>query len=207
MMQRDYSVERMADRQEIQDVMHYWCRAVDRLDFDAIRDVFHPDAVDRHGPYNGDVDGLIAWIRERHAKIPFSMHQVSNMFIEFAARDVAVVETYVRTIQRYPADGKASLSQLSGGAAGSAGQGADLWTCSRYVDRFERRDGAWRIAQRNLIQDWKQVVDVPTDAPVLNANWLTGRRDATDPLYEIRAQAGLPARDLEGRDTDPQSIR
>jgi hypothetical protein len=79
-----------------------------------------PDTLDRHGTYNGDADGVIARTREWHAKVPFSMHQVDNMLIEFAGRDVAVVETYGRTIQRYPADGKASLSQLSGGAAGSA---------------------------------------------------------------------------------------
>jgi len=190
-VENTYSPEKIADRMQIQDVMYRWCRAVDRLDYDGIRAVFHPDAVDRHGPFNGDVDGLVAWIRERHAKIPFSMHQISNILIEFARDDVALVETYVRTVQRYPADAKANLAQLSGGAAGSDGRAADLFTCSRYVDKFERRNGEWRIAQRNLIQDWKQIVDVPDDAPAPKEGWLAGRRDVSDPLYALRAELGL----------------
>ncbi|MES2186617.1 MAG: nuclear transport factor 2 family protein [Pseudomonadota bacterium] len=186
-----YTPERMADRMAIQDTMYRWCRAVDRLDFDEIRAVFHPDGIDRHGPFNGTVDQLIEWIRNRHKTIPFSMHAISNMLIEFASPDVALVETYIRTVQRYPADAKASLAQLSGGADGSPGLGADLFTCSRYVDKFERRDGEWRIAVRTLVQDWKQIVDVPLNAPVPQEGWLVGRRDRQDPLYTERAKLGL----------------
>ena len=121
-----YSVERIADRMAIQDVMYKWCRAIDRLDFDGIRAVFHADAIDSHGAYVGGVEGLIEWIRERHKPIPFSSHQISNMLIEFATPDLALVETYVRTLQRYPAEAKASLAQLSGGQAGKPGVGMDL---------------------------------------------------------------------------------
>jgi len=190
-VENSYSLQRMADRMQIQDVMYRWCRAVDRLDFDGIRLVFHPDGIDRHGPFNGNVDGLIDWIRNRHAKIPFSMHQISNILIEFASQDIAIVETYVRTVQRYPADAKANLAQLSGGAAGSDGRGADLFTCSRYIDKFERRNGEWKIAERNLVQDWKQIVDIPDNAPVPQDGWLTGARDGSDPLFRLRAEAGL----------------
>ncbi|GAA4332997.1 nuclear transport factor 2 family protein [Pigmentiphaga soli] len=186
-----YSPARIADRMAIQDTMYRWCRAVDRLDFDGIRSVFHPDAIDRHGPFEGSVDGLVEWIRERHRAIPFSMHQISNILIEFAGPDLALVETYVRTVQRYPAEAKAALAQLSGGAQGRDGLGADLFTCSRYVDRFERRDGEWRIARRTLVQDWKQIVDVPADAPRPREGWLVGRRDRQDPLYLERAELGL----------------
>jgi hypothetical protein len=189
--QAPYSVQRLADRMAIQDLMYRWCRSVDRLDFDGIRKVFHPDAVDRHGPFNGGVEALIDWIRERHKTIPFSMHQISNMLIEFASDDLALVETYVRTVQRYPAEAKASLAQLSGGRAGSAGSGADLFTCSRYVDRIERRGGEWRIALRTLVQDWKQIVDVDPDAPVPQAGWIVGRRDADDPVFEERRALGI----------------
>ena len=136
-----YSVERIADRMAIQDVMYKWCRAIDRQDFDGMRAVFHPDAIDNHGPYVGGVEGLIEWVRERHKPIPLSSHQISNILIEFAAPDLALVETYIRTLQRYPADAKASLAQLSGGQAGKPGVGMDLLTASSYVDRYERRNG------------------------------------------------------------------
>lgn len=187
----DFTPQRVADRLEIEDVMMRWCRAVDRLDLDRIREVFHPDAIDRHGPFNGGVEELIAWIRKRHAAIPFSMHSLDNMLIEFAGPDAALVETYVRTVQYYPASAKASLAELTGGAAGAEGAGADLFTCSRYVDRFERRQGRWKIAMRTLVQDYKRVVEVPVDVPAGKPGWFTGRRDAQDPLFAERAAMGL----------------
>jgi len=186
-----YSSARIADRMEIQDVIYRWCRAVDRLDFDAMRTVFHPDAVDHHGPFDGPVEDLIEWIRSRHRGIPFSMHQVGNMLIEFAGSDVALVETYVRTTQRYPAESMQSLDQLTGGQQGSFECGADLFTCSRYVDRFERRNGEWRISERTLVQDWKQVVPVAPGAPKPQPGWAVGRRDRQDPVFLQRAALGL----------------
>ena len=186
-----YSVERIADRMAIQDVMYKWCRAIDRLDFDGMRAVFHPDAIDSHGPYVGGVEGLIEWVRERHKPIPFSSHQISNILIEFATPDLALVETYARTLQRYPADAKASLAQLSGGQAGKPGMGMDLLTASRYVDRFERRNREWRIARRSLIQDWKHLLEVPEDAPQPKPEWIVGRRDRQDFIYHERAELGI----------------
>ncbi|KWT73264.1 MULTISPECIES: nuclear transport factor 2 family protein [unclassified Variovorax] len=191
-IQDDYSPERIADRLHIQDCMYRWCRAVDRLDFSGIREVFHPDAVDLHGAFNGPVDGLVEWIRERHAGIPFSMHAVSNILIEFAGPDLALVETYVRTTQRYPAEARAALDQLAGGKAGAAGGGMDLMTCSRYVDRFERRaDARWKIAKRTLVADWKQFVPVPADMPQPPASQETGRRSQDDLVFRERRALGL----------------
>ena len=186
-----YSVERIADRMAIQDVMYKWCRAIDHLDGEGMRAVFHSDAIDNHGPYVGGVDGLVEWIRERHRPIPFSSHQISNMLIEFATADLALVETLVRTLQRYPADAKASLAQLSGGRAGKPGVGMDLLTSSRYVDRFERRNGEWRIARRTLIQDWKQLLEVTAETPQPQPGWLVGRRDKQDFVYLERAELGI----------------
>ncbi|HEY9281367.1 MAG TPA: nuclear transport factor 2 family protein [Eoetvoesiella sp.] len=192
--QEQYSPERIADRMAIQDAMYRWCRAVDRLDYEGMRAAFHPDGTDDHGIFSGGVDGLVEWIKERHKKIPFSMHQVSNMLIEFASPDLALVETYVRTVQRYPADATASLVQLSGGQEGTPGVAVDLLTCSRYVDRFERRAGEWRIFRRTLVQDWKQMVEVPENAPKPLDGWTVGSRSKDDPVYRERAELGLSAR-------------
>jgi len=94
-------------------------------------------------------------------------------------------------LQRYPADAKASLAQLSGGQAGKPGVGMDLLTASRYVDRFERRNGEWRIARRGVIQDWKQLLEVSEHAPQPNPEWLVGRRDRQDFVYRERAELGI----------------
>lgn len=186
-----YSPERVADRLQIQDVMYRWCRSVDRLDRDAMLDVFHPDAIDSHGPYIGPVDGLVDWIFERHKPIPFSSHFIGNLLIEFASPDVALVESYVRTIQHYPAHAKSQLSQLTGGAKGPDDQAMDMFTSSRYLDRMERRDGVWKIAHRTLIQDWKQIVGVQEQALQPHEGWIIGRRDGKDAMEEARKELGI----------------
>ena len=187
----DYSPDRIADRMQIQDCMYRWCRAVDRLDYEGMRASFHPDAVDRHGAFDGDIDGLVEWIRGRHAAIPFSMHAVSNMLIEFAGPDRALVETYVPTPQRHPPGARRALQQLAG-ARGGGGDGAmDLLTCSRYVDRFERRDGEWKIALRTLVADWKQFVEVPQGQPKPPASQEVGRRNDDDFIYRERRALGI----------------
>lgn len=166
-----------------------WCRAVDRLDFEALRRTYHRDAVDIHGPYSGDIDGLISWMRARHKGVTFSSHQVGNIVIDFASADVALVETYVRTIQSYPPGAQASLAQLASPSQVTDGA-ADLLTSSRYVDIFERRNGAWKIRERNVIHDSKRVFPSPGDsAPP--AHGTPGRRDAEDLLYKSAARVGI----------------
>jgi len=190
--QNDYSPERMADRAQIQDVMYRSCRAIDRLDLDAIRRAFHPGAIDKHGMYNGDVEGFIKWLDNRHKPIGFSMHSISNMLIEFAGPDTAIVETYVQGLQRHPANATASLGQLSGGVEAKGGMGVDITVCCRYVDRFERRNGEWRIQERAVVFDSTRMYEVPADAPKMGEDWIVGkRRDRADYIYEVRAAVGL----------------
>jgi len=194
MINDQYTVERIADRMIIQDVIYKWCRAIDRLDYEGMRRVFHPDATDTHGSFDGPVDGLIEWVRERHKPIPFSSHRVCNILIEFAKPDLALVETYVLALQEYPAEAKNSLAQLTGGQAGRPGVGINMLSSSRYVDRFERRNGEWRIAQRKLIMDWKQLTEIPENSPRPKSEWLVGRRDKHDFIYHERAELGIDNR-------------
>jgi hypothetical protein len=186
-----YTPERIADRMQIQDLMYRWCRAVDRLDFDGIREIFHPDAIDSHGAYEGDIDGLIAWIKNRHKPIPFSVHQISNLLIEFATPDLALVETYIWSVQRYPPNAKASLAQLSGGKEGKPGVGIDMTGCSRYIDRFERRNGEWRISRRTVVFGIKMMHEIPGDAPEMRPEWINQRRDRDDWIFRERRALGL----------------
>ncbi|TXI88268.1 MULTISPECIES: nuclear transport factor 2 family protein [unclassified Cupriavidus] len=186
-----YTPQRIADRMAIQDVMYRWCRAVDRLDRQGMLEVFWPGAIDSHGPYIGPVEGLVEWILVRHRPIATSSHFVGNQLIEFASDEVALVETYVRTIQQYPPEAKQQLAQLTGGAAGDPHAAMDMFTSSRYLDRMERRAGEWRIAHRDLIQDWKQIVDVKYPALVPAPGWIIGRRDGEDQVQTERRRLGL----------------
>jgi len=189
---KDFTAERVIDRLQIQDVLYRWSRAIDRLDYDAIRTVFHPDAIDNHGAYNGGVDGLIAWIQERHKTIPFSMHSISNILIEFSAPDTAIVESYSFVVQRYPAGAGDSLGALTGAIEVKAGAAVDVMAYGRYVDRFERRNGEWRILRRTVVIDSMMLHEVSAKDPKLQAQWTGGRRDKDDCIFRERASLGLP---------------
>ena len=191
MHKRDYTPERLADRAQIQDVMYRWCRAIDRLDVEAIRSVFHPDAIDNHGPFVGGVDALIAWLTDRHRTITFAMHLVNNMLIEFATADSALAETYIFATLRYPPNGKAGLAAFTGGVSGGEGSATDVMSWARYIDRFERRGGEWRIARRTVAFDSSLMTDLPANAPAFDHSWAVGRRGGDDPIYRERAAMGL----------------
>lgn len=189
-MQFDYSPQRLADRAEITDVMYRWCRSVDRCDWNAMREVFHPEAHDDHGIYKGNVEGMIAWLTERHRTISRSMHQVGNLLIEFADADTALVETYLFAMQRYSTEGAQTRAAITGGAD-VGGESFDLFMTGRYVDQFKRRAGRWKILDRTVVFDNSTIFPVPANAPKLGDEWAVAKRDRSDPLWALRAKLGL----------------
>lgn len=186
-----YSPERLADRAAIYDAMCRYCRGVDRLDFETLRSAYHPDAIDNHGPYNGDIDGFVEWVRNRHQKIPFSKHLLGNMIIEFTGPDEAAVETYCTAVQRYPADARNSLTALLGDGVGAGSDAVDLFVYARYIDKVTRREGAWRIQQRNVVLDSTALINAPSGQSNTVERQIYGRHDKGDFLYEFRARLGL----------------
>jgi hypothetical protein len=189
MTSQDYSSARLADRLAILDLVYRWCRAADRLDYDAMPALFHPDAFDDHGPYQGDIPGLIEWMRKRHQVITFSMHQMTNVLIEFADDDNALVESCMSLVQRYAPGAGDSLAQLTN-ATFAKESCVDLHTRSRYIDRVQKRNGTWRVLRRTLVQDWKQIIEVP-DAPANRPGALVGRRDQDDFIFAERRNMGI----------------
>ena len=168
----------LLDKQEIEEVVLRYCRGIDRRDFELVRSCYHPDARDRHGSFDGTVDEYIAWVDGLTARYRFTMHLVGNVLIELGDADVAACETY--GVSLHASDDPRPFMNMATGF--------------RYVDRFERRDGAWRIADRNAVGEWSLPVpqdawwDVPEDH-------LASRRDASDALYRLLAQVGPRGRE------------
>src|SRR5262245_18797701 len=187
----DFTAERVSDRLAIADLMGRWSRAVDRLDLDQVSDFFWPDATDDHIVFKGDIGGLVEWIRERHKAIEFSSHLIANMVIEFATTTSALVETYVFTTQRYRA-GTADKVPVAGELPDFAPDARiDSLVHARYIDRFEKRDGLWRIAKRTSVFEWIHLLDVQSEHFLLKPEWNPGRRDHDDPLFAERTAMGL----------------
>lgn len=162
---RDPAVQVMLDKQEIHDVLMRYCRAIDRCDEELLRSVYHSDAWDNHGPFNGKAADFIPYalklLRESYKS---TTHAICNDLIEVSG-DKARSEAYFFACHRFEREGKE----------------ADWIVAGRYVDRFERRDGAWKIAHRIAVTDWDRVdaVDKKRKAPPI-----VGLRSREDPSYQ-----------------------
>lgn len=176
----DEFVERLRAEQEIKSVLQRYCRGVDRRDFELVRSTYYPDAHDAHGAYNGGVDGLIDWMTRRHESVAQSMHMLGNCLIEWHGSQ-ADVETYCVTYQRLAADGAASTADV-GLTVGGSGQQTQV-RC-RYLDKFERRAGEWRIANRAVVYESLLLENTVEESPFA-PNMLLATRSKDDPLYSI----------------------
>ena len=169
MSDRPMDLQTLLAIQEIKDVLYRYARGVDRRDLDLVRSCFHEDAYDDHGSVRGTVDELLKAIDEFSARFNLTYHFIGNVLVEVDG-DVARSEAYaVATHRREPQPGRAGKD--------------DIWGI-RYVDRFERRAGAWRIAYRVIAQEWRTVVPIqerPTGVPP--GQW--GRHDSDDPLHWV----------------------
>ncbi|MBL8589254.1 MAG: nuclear transport factor 2 family protein [Methylobacteriaceae bacterium] len=163
---------RLTAKSEIEDVLFRYARAVDRKDWPALADVFHADAHDDHGEFSGGPTAFVEWVSQRHAAIPFAMHIMANCLIEFVNDATAAVETYFVAIQRRE---KASAS--------GAVEGTDVEVFGRYCDRFEKRDGAWRVARRTVVYDGTRMQ--PSTHHLRKLVGVMGRRDKSDPVYAL----------------------
>jgi hypothetical protein len=138
----DSFLDELQARTEIEDCLNRFARAVDRQDWKLARTLYHDGAFDDHGFFKGPPDEFLAHIAKGHAHQDHSMHFNTNVLIEFHAKDRAFVETYVLVLQRF----RPGAPNVPAGAAGLRNLAS-----ARYLDRFEKRNGEWRVVHRTLV--------------------------------------------------------
>jgi hypothetical protein len=165
---------RAEDRFAIQDALARYARGIDRRDWETLRSAYHPDAEIDQADYKGGIDGLIQFIAPRHNLVEQSMHMLTNILIEFDGDDRALVETYYLAFLRgrRPEDPEGALIETR--------------ALGRYLDRFERRAGQWRIARRTVVFDQVLAQPGPEISP-FGSRWAVSRRDGDDPLWNFLA--------------------
>jgi hypothetical protein len=168
------SLQDLLAHHEIGAVLHRYCRGIDRLDLELVRSCYWPDATDSHGGFEGTRDAFVAWVGRLLPRFESTMHFLGNVLVELAeSGDAAVAETYAIAFHRGPA----------------AEPSRNLIVGVRYVDRFERRDGAWRIARRVCTTEWSRVDDAAGRFPLAPGH-LSGRRDRGDVVYALLREIG-----------------
>jgi ketosteroid isomerase-like protein len=139
-------IERVADESAIREVVYRYCRGIDRRQFDLVRSCYHPDATDDHGAYKGGVDGFIEHCQAGLSRYERTMHFIGNLLIEVDG-DQAKSEAYTIAYHRLsPREERPARDHI---------------VAFRYLDRFERRGGQWRIRERICVFDWTRTDPVP----------------------------------------------
>ncbi len=161
-------LRQLVDKQKISEVLHLYCRGVDRLDAALLESVFWPDAKEDHaGLYEGDVAGLIDHLMRTMRDLR-TQHSLSNILIAFDSETRARSECHGYTYyQVNRPDG--TRTDLVGGA--------------RYLDVFEKRGAEWRIIWRKVVVDYTQTFDFGDTVSPLGAVPMSGGHKPDDPLY------------------------
>src|SRR5258708_22710757 len=92
-------LQQLLDEAEIRRVHIRYCRGIDRMDWDLVRSCYHPDAIDRHGAYNGGVEGFIGWAAELLPNFEATQHFTGNQYVEVHG-DVALAGPHTPTIHQ-----------------------------------------------------------------------------------------------------------
>jgi hypothetical protein len=167
-------------RAAITEVIHRYCRGMDRMDRELTLSCWHPGGTDDHAPlYSGSAEGFVEWLWPVHTSMVCTRHVVSNTLIEVNG-DKAAAETYWTVTLRIANDD--GLYDIQGGG--------------RYVDNFECIGGVWAIRHRQSLHDWDRVDRVSAtmqDSPgmsLLEPNnpevaAKTSARDRSDYSYQV----------------------
>ena len=164
--QRDPAVQEMLDKAAIREVLWRYCRGVDRRDADIVTSCYHPDANDDHvgNVYTGETvgQGLVDWMNEIMVK---TSHNITTNTIEVNG-DVAGSESYTTSMH------------IQKGAGDDDNH--TMLSVARYVDRFERRNGEWKIISRLVVPEFTGLASMQ-----MFPMQLLARQDRTDPSYEV----------------------
>ena len=166
-MSRD-PLQELLDREAIRELVHAYCRAVDRRDFAWLRTLYHPDAIDDHTPYfNGPASEFIDQLPQIMAVNRITSHQVTNLLV---ALDGDRAEGEVGVLAYHLMDTEQGL--------------VDFLVGGRYLDHYVRSGTGWQFMRRKIVLDWSERKPSGFDPAVARSHGaVLGEAGAADPSY------------------------
>lgn len=120
--------EEIAARLAITDILHRYCRAMDRMDRELALSCWHPGGTDDHAPlFVGTAESFVDWVWQIHQPMLLTRHVLSNVQIEVDG-DRAWSESYWDVLLRVLDE--RGMTDITGGG--------------RYLDYLECRDRSGR---------------------------------------------------------------
>lgn len=170
------ALQTLLDKEAVREVALRYTRGIDRHDDALLLSAYHPDASDDHGSFIGSGAAFVEYANRVHAQNwVCHQHYVTNQVIDLDG-DTAHCESYFLAVLKRP-DG---VCDMVGG---------------RYVDRIDRRDGHWAVAERICMVEWN-VEAAPGAAAFDPSIFVAGSWDRSDPSYTRPLRVERPPRDL-----------
>ena len=167
----DTVLQEMIDEFQLRKLVHTYCRAVDRGDFAQLQDLYHHDAVDAHGGFSaGSADDFLNQLAAARPYIRSMQHNITTANFAINGR---VAEGEIYTIAVHTLAGK--------------DRDLDLVVGGRYLDKYEKREDAWKLSERTIVTDWAQVND-PSSMDLshpITRDTLKGTPDENDPSHRF----------------------
>ena len=153
------SLQEISDRMEISDLLSRYSHAIDFRDWDALDDVFTPDAAIDYaetGGAKGSYAEIKAWLPGALERFPRYQHMIATTKLDLEG-DSARARTVLFNPMVYKGEGGAEQVFFIG-----------LW----YRDRLVRTDKGWRIAER--YEEMAYSHNTPDMPPVVSLNSKAG---------------------------------
>lgn len=132
------------------------CQGIDRCDGELTKTAYHPDATCDYGQFKGIAWEFCDMAAKSLRRYKATKHIVTNHSIDLGDDGVSATgEIYVLA------------SHLRADEAAGTGETIDVWW-GRYVDRYESRDGDWRIVHRIVVHEWTMQMPIE-NAMAINA--------------------------------------
>ncbi|MCZ4551046.1 nuclear transport factor 2 family protein [Gordonia rubripertincta] len=174
----DAELRRVLDEAAIGRVIAQNFRAADRCDLEMLKASYWPDASYWHIFSSGNawdsMEKLVVMLSETTES---GTHNLGSMVIEIN-EDVAACESNSTNFLRVKSpDGPVSVM-----------------ITARILDRFERRNGEWRIATRRILPAWQMNAAAMMGEEAVELHFSGGRQGLEDPSYAFLAELGQHAR-------------
>lgn len=154
----------LADKQELQELVLRYARAVDRREFAKLATLYHPDGCHDHGGmFKGRPADFIEWLTQSMVDME-TQHLVANSLFVVES-GTARGEIYTVNFHHFPTSG---TNYVAGG---------------RYLDHYVRHDGRWVFHTRTRVVDWSE--ERPANAGMTAATLLRGSFGLDDPSRSL----------------------
>lgn len=129
----------LADRLAIAETLALYCRGIDRCDGEQVAAAFTPEAMIDYGDGARPVAEVIPGLMAGLGAMRLTQHNISNTVMRVSG-DHAKSETNCVALHLIPSPEGEMEVEVGG----------------RYLDRLEKREGRWLIAERLYVMDWNR---------------------------------------------------